>query len=63
MFVLLKKLFLPKVTDRKVDTIFVKAKSELENTSRTARRHEELLKKNGFMMGIYIASGGDNRGR
>lgn len=52
---------MPSKTDNQVDAIYEESKAILEERSRMARRHKELIDKNGFTMRIYIATGGDHR--
>lgn len=61
MMHLLKKIFLPSVTDKKVETIHAESKAMLDDATKIAKRHKALLDKNGFTMRIYIATGGDHR--
>lgn len=62
MLHLLRKIFVPSVTDKKVESIHAESKAMLEDASKIAKRHKALLDKNGFTMRIYIATGGDHRG-
>lgn len=59
---LLKKIFLPSETDKQVEAIHADSRDILNDASVRAKRHKELLDKNGFTMRIYIATGGDHRG-
>jgi hypothetical protein len=57
MMNLLKKLFFPSATDRQVKSINAESKAMLEDSNQMARRHIELLKKNGVTLRVYIATG------
>lgn len=61
MLRLLRKIFLPSQTDLQVEAIHKESKAMLDNASKTAKRHKQLLERNGFTMRIYIATGGDHR--
>jgi predicted sulfurtransferase len=58
---LLKKLFTQKATDQRVDAIYEDVTHKLEDTAKVAKRHRDLLQKNGVTLRIYIATGGDKR--
>ncbi len=62
MLRMIKRLIFPSITDKQVSAITKRSEEMLDDTSRIARRHKQLLDKNGFTMRIYIASGGDKRG-
>lgn len=62
IFRTIRKIFDPKYTDMKVEAIKDQNRKVFEDTDRVAKRHVNLLKKDGIMMRIYIASGGDHRG-
>ena len=57
---MLRKVFDPKYSDRAVEEIQADTKRKLEDTTVVAEKHAALLKKNGVMMRIYIATGGDH---
>jgi hypothetical protein len=59
---LLKRLFSPKYTDKKVAAIHAETKKILDSASETSKRQKELLEKNGLSMLIVIATGGDKHG-
>lgn len=61
MLRILKKIFVPSITDKKVEVIHAESKAMLEDANKVAKRHKALLDKNGFTMRIYIATGGDHR--
>jgi hypothetical protein len=63
MLRMIKRIFFPSVTDNEVKAINAKSLELLEDTSKTAKRHKELLEQNGFSLRIYIASGGDKHGQ
>lgn len=63
IFRLLRKIFDPRYTDKKVDKLNDASKKVFDDTAKVAKRHADLMKKNGVMMQIYIVTGGDHRGR
>lgn len=62
MMSFLKKLLFPGETDRKVEAIQAESKAMLEDAERMAKRHNDLLRKNGVTLRVYIATGGDKHG-
>jgi predicted DNA binding CopG/RHH family protein len=56
-----KKIFTNK-TDAKVDELNRQSLKKIDDSARVAKRHAELLKKNGVGMRIFIATGGDHHG-
>lgn len=60
IFRTIRKIFDTRYTDREIQSIQADTTKKLEDTSTVAKRHVELLKKNGVMMQIYIATGGDH---
>lgn len=62
MMKLLKKILFPSETDERVRSINRESTEMLNNAEEKARRHNELLKRNGVTLRIYIATGGDHRG-
>ncbi len=61
MFNMLKKLFSSE-NDRTVDAINKESAHMLRSAAKQAKRNNDLLKKNGITLQIFIASGGDERG-
>jgi len=61
MIRLLKKLFIPSVTDDQVEAINAESRAILVDANARAKRHKALLDQNGFTLRIYIATGGDHR--
>lgn len=59
---LLRKVLLPSYTDKRVDEINAENKKAFDDTAETAKRHAELLRKNGVTLRIFIAAGGDKHG-
>lgn len=59
----LKRLFLPKYTDRKVNAIYDEALNDLGNSGETIERYNRLLEANGVVMRIAIASGHGDKGK
>lgn len=58
----LKRLFLPHYTDKKVDAINAEAHRSLNESGETIARYNALLKQNGVVMRIAIATGhGDKK--
>ena len=53
----LKRLFIPHYTDKKVDKIYDEALSDLGISGESIARYNKLLKANGVVMRIAIASG------
>ncbi len=62
MLNMLKRLFLSRPTDEKVAAINEERRAILQDVSKVAKRHRDLLKKNGVALQIYIATGGDKHG-
>lgn len=54
-----KRLFTNK-TDRQVDKLNQESLQKIQATGLVAKRHADLLKKNGVSMRIFIATGGDH---
>lgn len=54
----LRKIFDPKVTDKKVKAISKEANDVIKDASKRIQSHNDLLKKNGVTLRIFIASGG-----
>lgn len=61
MFNTLKKILFPSITDKRVATINADSKQMLQHATVRAKRHNDLLAKNGVTLRIYIATGGDHR--
>lgn len=58
----LKRLFIPKYADKQVEAIYDEAKKNLNESTETIARYNALLKQNGVVMRIAIATGhGDRR--
>lgn len=57
---MLKQLFIPGYTDKKVKEIHKDTLEKIEGASGTSARYNALLKKNGVTMQIVIAAGGDH---
>lgn len=58
----LKKLFVPSYTDKIVDRLNYDTQKEFKETSKIAKSHRDLLKKNGItfqIMSAAIGSRGD----
>lgn len=53
----LKRLFIPKYADKQVEAIYDEAKKHLNDSTETIARYNRLLKRNGVVMRIAIASG------
>ena len=58
----LRKLFDPRVTDEKVGAIHAEANAIVEKSSQQFKSTNDLLKKNGVTLRIYIATGGGHHG-
>lgn len=61
MFDVLKKLFLPSFTDKKVATINTHTTKTLQEASRKSKENKDYLKKNTVFMQIVVAAGGERR--
>lgn len=57
----IKRLIFPSVTDNTVKEIQESSKVELDVASHKIKSHNDLLKKNGVTLKIFIATGGDHR--
>jgi len=53
----LKRTFLPKYNDKQVSAIYKEATDSLNQSADTIARYNALLKQNGVVMRIAIASG------
>jgi hypothetical protein len=53
-----RRIFVPSVTDETVDQINAESKATLEEASKVAKRHRDLLRRNGVALQVKIAAGG-----
>lgn len=53
------KLFFPSYTDKKVERITAANEKVFIDTARAARRHRDLLRRNGVTLQIMVAAVGD----
>lgn len=58
---MLRKIFDPRYTDKKVDSINKKSVKKIEDATKAAKQHIDLHRRDGIAYRIVIAIGGEAR--